>query len=210
MRRSPTRFLPVLASLICLASPAAAASCGDTATGFEAWKADFAKVARKAGVKRRGLEALAQAQYATRTIAADRNQKSFRYTLEKFLQVRGAETIVAQARRRKAAAAAQGAKATAPSKSPPRISNCALAADPVRPGQIFVISSGAPFVLCKCSKDVQKRSMHIYNAFLVHSRLVLKVYKSFFMVFCLQPEKLKFTSPCPGPLTRSCKKMDTY
>ncbi|WP_370300987.1 lytic transglycosylase domain-containing protein [Pseudooceanicola sp.] len=103
MRRSPTRMIPVLASLICLASPAAAASCGNTATGFEAWKADFAKVARKAGVKRRGLEALAQAQYATRTIAADRNQKSFRYTLEKFLQVRGAETIVAQARRRKAA-----------------------------------------------------------------------------------------------------------
>ena len=45
---------------------------------------------------------LAQARYATRTIAADRNQKSFKYSLEKFMQVRGADTIVAQGRKRKA------------------------------------------------------------------------------------------------------------
>ena len=32
-----------------------------------------------------------------------------------------------------------------------------------------VIHSWAPLVLCQCSKDVQKRSMHIYNAFLMHS-----------------------------------------
>ena len=41
--------------------------------------------------------------YASKTIAADRNQKSFKYSLEKFLQVRGADTIVAQGRKRKAA-----------------------------------------------------------------------------------------------------------
>lgn len=79
-----------------------AAQCGNTGAGFEVWKVEFAKEARQAGVKRRGLEALGQAQYATRTIAADRNQKSFKYTLEKFLQVRGADTIVAQGKRRKA------------------------------------------------------------------------------------------------------------
>ncbi|MEX0308793.1 MAG: lytic transglycosylase domain-containing protein [Tateyamaria sp.] len=81
---------------------AAAAQCGNTASGFESWKASFATEAKRAGVKGAGLQALANAQYATRTIAADRNQKSFRYSLEKFMQVRGADTIVAQGRKRKA------------------------------------------------------------------------------------------------------------
>ncbi|HCE72162.1 MAG TPA: murein transglycosylase, partial [Ruegeria sp.] len=77
-------------------------TCGNTGAGCEAWKAEFAKVARRQGVGKRGLDALAQARYATRTIAADRNQKSFKYSLEKFMQVRGADTIVAQGRKRKA------------------------------------------------------------------------------------------------------------
>ncbi len=79
-----------------------AAPCGNTSTGFEAWKADFARDARQAGVREPGLRALQGAQYANRTIAADRNQKSFRYSLSKFMQVRGADTIVAQGRKRKA------------------------------------------------------------------------------------------------------------
>ena len=98
--------LPVLGAAallaLALATPLAAASCGNTGAGFEQWKSDFAREARRAGVKKRGLQALAGAQYATRTIAADRNQKSFRYSLEKFMQVRGADTIVAQGKRRKA------------------------------------------------------------------------------------------------------------
>lgn len=85
-----------------LASPALAAQCGNNGGGFNAWKASFAKEAAAAGVGQRGLAALAQAQYASGTIAADRNQKSFKYTLAKFMQVRGADTIVAQGRKRKA------------------------------------------------------------------------------------------------------------
>jgi membrane-bound lytic murein transglycosylase B len=50
--------------------------------------------------------ALAGTSYATRTIAADRNQKSFGFTLERFMEVRGADTIVAQGKRRKARDAA--------------------------------------------------------------------------------------------------------
>lgn len=86
---------------LCLGSMAAA-QCGNSGGGFEAWKPGFAKDARKAGVGQRGLEALASAKYATRTIAADRNQKSFRYSLPKFLEIRGANTIIAQGRKRKA------------------------------------------------------------------------------------------------------------
>ncbi|SEF59288.1 lytic murein transglycosylase [Jhaorihella thermophila] len=83
------------------AGAALGAPCGNDASGFEAWKAEFAKEARKAGVRGKGLRALARAQYATRTIAADRQQKSFRYGLEKFMRVRGADAIVAQGRKRK-------------------------------------------------------------------------------------------------------------
>jgi membrane-bound lytic murein transglycosylase B len=78
-----------------------AASCGNTAQGFESWKASFARAAADEGVGALGLQALQGARYATRTIAADRNQKSFRYSLEKFMQVRGADTIVAQGRKRR-------------------------------------------------------------------------------------------------------------
>ncbi len=89
-----------------LASGVAAAPCGNSAGGFNAWKADFAQEAVNAGVGQRGLDALAQARYAAGTISADRNQKSFKYTLGKFLQIRGADTIVAQGRKRKARNAA--------------------------------------------------------------------------------------------------------
>ncbi|KIN71873.1 lytic murein transglycosylase [Sulfitobacter guttiformis] len=84
-----------------LAAPAVAAQCGNDAGGFNTWKAAFAGEAQKAGVGQRGLAALASAQYASDTIQADRNQKSFKYTLDKFMQVRGAPTIVSQGRKRK-------------------------------------------------------------------------------------------------------------
>ncbi|MGJ8626626.1 MAG: lytic murein transglycosylase [Sulfitobacter sp.] len=91
-----------LSFTIALAAPAAAATCGNNAGGFDAWKAAFASEAKAAGVKQRGLDALARAKYATGTISADRNQKSFKYSLSKFMQVRGADTIVSQGRKRKA------------------------------------------------------------------------------------------------------------
>ena len=85
-----------------LAAPAIGAPCSDTSAGFDAWKPIAANEARAAGVGEAGRAALLGAGYSRPTIAADRNQKSFKYTLEKFLSVRGAETIVAQGRSRKA------------------------------------------------------------------------------------------------------------
>lgn len=87
------------------AVPAVAATCGNNGAGFAKWKSDFAREAKKAGVKKPGLQALAGAQYAKGTIAADRNQKSFKYSLQKFMKVRGADTIVGQGRKRKARSA---------------------------------------------------------------------------------------------------------
>lgn len=91
-----------VAAPVLTATPANAAQCGNNASGFDSWKSAFAQEAKAAGVKSKGLAALAKARYATKTIAADRNQKSFRYSLEKFMQVRGASTIVAQGRKKKA------------------------------------------------------------------------------------------------------------
>jgi len=92
---------PALISTL-LASPALAANCGNSSAGFDDWKQAFSREAKRAGVRKAGLQALANARYARPTIAADRNQKSFKYSLEKFMQIRGAATIVAQGRKRKA------------------------------------------------------------------------------------------------------------
>jgi lytic murein transglycosylase len=99
---------PLATALLALgfATPALAIGCGNSASGFDAWKKDFAQVARRAGVQKPGLQALASARYASRTISADRNQKSFKYSLAKFMKVRGSNTIIAQGRKRKARNAA--------------------------------------------------------------------------------------------------------
>ncbi|MEH6675442.1 MAG: lytic murein transglycosylase [Sulfitobacter sp.] len=99
--RPTQRLATALLLSMGFAAPVAAAQCGNNAGGFEAWKPAFAKEAAAAGVGQRGLDALANARYASSTIAADRNQKSFNYSLDKFMQVRGADTIVAQGRKRK-------------------------------------------------------------------------------------------------------------
>ncbi|MFZ9199081.1 MAG: murein transglycosylase, partial [Paracoccaceae bacterium] len=66
-----------------LAFPAAAAPCGDTSAGFEDWKAVMAEEARAEGVGKAGIAALMGSSYAKATINADRNQKSFKYALDK-------------------------------------------------------------------------------------------------------------------------------
>lgn len=102
----PTRFTRLFAPAalaICVASAAAAGpKCGTTSAGFSQWKQEFAQKAKREGVGKRGLAALASAQYASKTIQADRNQKSFKYSLAKFMKLRGTDTIIAQGRKRKA------------------------------------------------------------------------------------------------------------
>jgi membrane-bound lytic murein transglycosylase B len=91
---------PALLSLLPMMTEAA--SCSDTGGAYEAWKSEMAAEAKAEGVGKRGIAALMATSYSKATIGADRNQKSFKYTLEKFLEVRGAETIIAQGRSRKA------------------------------------------------------------------------------------------------------------
>lgn len=96
-------FVPLAAAAALMSAGAArAAPCSDTAGQFEAWKPVMAEEAAAQGVGARGLEALMSTAYSRATISADRNQKSFKYSLDKFLQVRGADAIVAQGRKKKA------------------------------------------------------------------------------------------------------------
>jgi len=93
-----------LSAVVCLllAAPTHATPCGDTSAGFEDWKPVMAREAKAAGVGKAGEAALMGTSYSKATIAADRNQKSFKFTLDKFMAVRGADTIVAQGRARRA------------------------------------------------------------------------------------------------------------
>lgn len=93
-------FIAALLSAVTFSGTAMAATCGNDASGFNAWKQQFGTEAANAGVGQRGLQALAGTTYATRTISADRNQKSFRYELADFMRIRGADTIVAQGKRK--------------------------------------------------------------------------------------------------------------
>ncbi len=88
------------AAFVLAASPALAGFCSDTGGRYEEWKPVMAEEARAAGVGERGISALMGSSYSKATISADRNQKSFKYSLDKFLQVRGADTIVSQGRSR--------------------------------------------------------------------------------------------------------------
>ena len=75
-------------------NPAMAAKCGNNGAGFKPWLRQFHKEAASNGIRSGGLQALGNASYLKKTIQLDRNQKSFKYSLAKFMQVRGASTIV--------------------------------------------------------------------------------------------------------------------
>ena len=62
-----------------------AAQCGNDSGGFEAWKAEFSQEAASRGIGSKALNALAGTSYAKKTISADRNQKSFKLSLDEFM-----------------------------------------------------------------------------------------------------------------------------
>lgn len=96
--------------LVASAAPASAASCGNTGSGYEKWKASYADVLASEGVGRKGLAAFEDTRYSTATIKADRSQHSFKLSLDQFMEKRGAATIVRQGRKLKAQNAALFAK----------------------------------------------------------------------------------------------------
>ena len=98
--------LAVVAGLSMAGGAAMAGSCSDSGGGYDGWKAEIAAEAAAQGVGAKGIAALMGTSYSRETSAADRNQKSFKYSLEKFMQLRGADTIIKQGRGHKAKNAA--------------------------------------------------------------------------------------------------------
>ena len=78
------------------ATAAQAAQCGNDAGGFEGWKQQFRQEAQAQGFGQRALQALDGTRYASKTISADRNQKSFKLTLDQFMQKRGGKQIASR------------------------------------------------------------------------------------------------------------------
>jgi lytic murein transglycosylase len=85
---------------------AEAAKCSSTGAAFESWKPVFAQEAKAKGIKPKAISALMGTTYSTGTISADRNQHSFKLSLEAFMAKRGAAGIVARGRALKKANAA--------------------------------------------------------------------------------------------------------
>ena len=102
-----SRLIVAVMATAILAAPAQAARCGNDGAGFNAWKAEFMKEARKAKIKKSVLDrALAPVTYNPTVVRLDRNQKSFRLSLDQFMQKRGANQIIAKGKRLKAQNAA--------------------------------------------------------------------------------------------------------
>ena len=85
---------------------AQAAQCGNTGAGFENWKQEFSQEAAARGIKGKALAALGGTKYSTKTISADRNQKSFKLTLDQFMAKRGGKAIASKGKGLKKANAA--------------------------------------------------------------------------------------------------------
>lgn len=94
----------IAAALLALglsAGGAMAAQCGNNAGGFEAWKAQFRQEAAARGIGEDALNALDRTRYASKTIAADRGQKSFKLSLNQFMEKRGGMVIAKQGKSQK-------------------------------------------------------------------------------------------------------------
>lgn len=94
MRKITFSALTTISLLAVSATVAQAAQCGNTSAGFPAWVQQTKKEAAAQGINGSTLAALDNVTYATATINADRNQKSFKLSLNDFMQKRGSATII--------------------------------------------------------------------------------------------------------------------
>ncbi|WEX88765.1 lytic transglycosylase domain-containing protein [Sinorhizobium garamanticum] len=95
--------LAALVSAAILPATAAAAQCGNDASGFQAWVAEFKQQAAGNGISPAVIDqALSGVAYNRATIRADRGQKSFKLSLDQFMQKRGGQTIISRGKKMRA------------------------------------------------------------------------------------------------------------
>lgn len=79
-----------------------AAQCGNNAAGFNTWVQEFKQDAARRGISPKTLDrAFANVSYAKATIRADRGQKSFKLSLQQFMQKRGGSAIISRGKKLK-------------------------------------------------------------------------------------------------------------
>jgi len=94
LRQLAIRVIGGSIAVLAVSGVAQAAQCGNTGAGFPAWVQGFKQEAAARGIKGNALSALDNVKYATATINADRNQKSFKLSLDDFMKKRGSTTII--------------------------------------------------------------------------------------------------------------------
>lgn len=95
--------LAALAATVLMPVAASAAQCGNNAAGFDAWVQDFKAEAAGNGISGSALDrAFANVNYNKATIRADRGQKSFKLSLDQFMQKRGGQAIISRGKKMKA------------------------------------------------------------------------------------------------------------
>ncbi|MBB5044311.1 lytic murein transglycosylase [Shinella fusca] len=95
MAKSVAKVLAVMIATAAVPATAEAARCGNDAGGFPAWAEAFKGEAAARGISRSTLDkAFSNIGYARATIRADRGQKSFKLSLDQFMQKRGGPTII--------------------------------------------------------------------------------------------------------------------
>ncbi len=97
--KSAAAGLAALISTVVLPAAASAAQCGNDGSGFSAWLSEFKREAAVNGISPSVVDqALANVSYSRATIRADRGQKSFKLSLDQFMQKRGGQVIFRAAR----------------------------------------------------------------------------------------------------------------
>ena len=101
--KSTALGLAALISTIVLPAAASAAQCGNDGRGFSAWVEGFKREASSNGISPSVVDqALAGVSYNRATIRADRGQKSFKLSLDQFMQKRGGQAIISRGRKMRA------------------------------------------------------------------------------------------------------------
>ncbi|WP_244490712.1 lytic murein transglycosylase [Aureimonas frigidaquae] len=88
-------MLAACALLTLAAAPALAQSCGNDASGFKRWMEGYKQAAQAQGISARTLQtALGSVTYNPEVIRLDRNQRSFKLSLDEFMQRRAPASFV--------------------------------------------------------------------------------------------------------------------
>ncbi|RVL58874.1 lytic transglycosylase domain-containing protein [Sinorhizobium meliloti] len=101
--KSAAAGLAALISTVVLPAAASAAQCGNDGSGFSAWLSEFKREAAGNGISPSVVDqALANVSFSRATIRADRGQKSFKLSLDQFMQKRGGQMIISRGKKLRA------------------------------------------------------------------------------------------------------------